>query len=161
MPSSPITLAMLASASENSDVAEAVCRDFAEAFPGVSVKSAIRHAEAGVLPWTKIAGLFERALRDVLLEMMVDETKPATESRYLTVLTKSPESVRSYLYGHSSVVTTGSGPLGHVLLVKVSAADNVGYLANYQADRLSSGLHGARVHETLEDAEQRMADLLS
>lgn len=71
-------------------------------------------------------------------------TATATHERFFTVTTKRPVELSSYLYDHTEIV-------GHVvhedydyLLLRTTAdsEDRAEYLANYQAGRISSGLHG-------------------
>lgn len=49
--------------------AEKVCREFAAQWPTPSVAAAMVHGESGRLPWSKIAGLFERVLRATIAEV--------------------------------------------------------------------------------------------
>lgn len=49
--------------------AEIVCREFAAQYPTANVQKAIAYAEAGALPWTDLARLFEDSLRKGLAEV--------------------------------------------------------------------------------------------
>jgi hypothetical protein len=89
--------------------------------------------------------------------------------RYITVSTRASQPhVEAYLYSHTTVIATGATLDGnhHYYLLETTAlvgADredpsHAEYLANYQADRLLSGMHFSKVFETREKAEQFMAD---
>lgn len=70
---------------------------------------------------------------------------------YITVLTRHPEEVQAYLYRHTTVEfqTPEPNEFGSTAFVlkTVGDSDNTLFLAQYQADRLSSGLHGAKPFE--------------
>lgn len=79
---------------------------------------------------------------------------------YITCITTAPQQVPAYFYaGTEQVLTMSDSP---------AALDRTGLIlsvqdpsrAQYQADRLSSGLHGARVHETFHDAAAHLLDRL-
>lgn len=75
--------------------------------------------------------------------------------RYIAVLTSSPAQVPAYLYETASVVATltfARVPSTGLVVVVEATSDRVEFVAQYQADRLLSGLHGARVHATAGDA---------
>ena len=81
--------------------------------------------------------------------------------RYISVVTRSPESVQAYLYDHTTIlgqVTSEDGQHTGMVL-RTEAEDNVDYLVSYQADRLSSGLHGANTHDTMREAVDRIWDM--
>lgn len=85
--------------------------------------------------------------------------EPVTE-RFISVVTAQPDAVRAYLYSHTSIVERGEARGRSTLLLKTSAdSSDVDYLARYQAERLSSGLHGARVHSTEAEAREHLAQL--
>lgn len=84
-------------------------------------------------------------------------------TRYISVITSDPGSVEAYLYAHTNIVSRFPGPddtraTGLVLRTEAKDSD-VDYLVNYQADRLSSGLHGTKVHASRTEALQNLLDL--
>lgn len=69
-------------------------------------------------------------------------------TRTISVLTNTPDSVAAYLYGHTEEVSRtpeGEHSTRIILVTTADTASSAEFLANYQADRLCSGLHGARV----------------
>lgn len=84
---------------------------------------------------------------------------------YSAVLTAgTPSEVRAYLYAHTRFVKCASeGRHTYVVLVTTAEAEtdtqarrDAEYLAQRQCDRLSSGLHGARVCDSLAAATQHL-----
>lgn len=77
--------------------------------------------------------------------------------KYLTVLGRNVDAVTSYLYEGHSVITPVINvyPYGQMVIVRSDVSD---YNVQYQADRLSSGLFGVVVHDTLEEAEVRVEE---
>ena len=84
------------------------------------------------------------------------------ERAYISVITSAPQQVSAYLYstaqeilrmqGHPGVAIDRTG-----LVVAVEALPgNSLATAEYQAGRLNSGLHGARVHETFQEASSHL-----
>lgn len=80
--------------------------------------------------------------------------------RYISVLTNRPDEVSAFLYDHTSVLGRTDGPHQSTLLLRTVAPSEARaeFLVKYQADRLMSGLIGARVHETLADAQAWLGD---
>ena len=74
------------------------------------------------------------------------------------IVTNAPRATAErYVYGTAHVVRDYPGEgWGPVTLIVVAALDNVAYLADYQADRLRSGMYVARVVETYADAHAVM-----
>ena len=80
------------------------------------------------------------------------------ETRYFTVVTKaSRETVERYLYDHSRIVSAAvkmpSYTTANAFVIETRDESNVDYRAQYQADRLDSGMHAAgEVMETYQEA---------
>lgn len=86
--------------------------------------------------------------------------------RYISVITTTPRSVPSYLYGHTvimdgSELDLGNGLTGLVLVTTADSQDRADYLAEYQAGRLASGMHGASVWPTAREATDRLLEYAS
>lgn len=83
-------------------------------------------------------------------------TTTTTYERFFTVVTNTPDSLPSYLYDHTRIVSrhdTLNGYSHFLLRTTAESEERVDYLANYQRDRLSSGLHGpSGVFKTEADA---------
>lgn len=77
-------------------------------------------------------------------------------TRVISVATKRPAEVPAYLYKRTAQIT-GPSYLAYgkttILFITVTSDEAEGVVAQAQADRLSSGMHGARVHADLADAE--------
>lgn len=83
--------------------------------------------------------------------------------RYITVVTSSSqEQIEAYLYDHTKIVSSviiASNHRRHFLLeTTADTEDRASFLANYQSERLQSGLHGAAVYETAELAVAKHAE---
>ena len=77
--------------------------------------------------------------------------------RWLVVRGGERNRVERYLYASASLFSTENGPQPTHLVVVASPRGNVDYLADYQAERLRSGLMGAIVYETFAEAVAAMA----
>lgn len=74
--------------------------------------------------------------------------------RWLVVTNAEASTVKRYLYS-SAVLVSSFDSSSHdypVHLVVVMARSNVEYSANYQSDRMLSGLMGSKVYETYIEA---------
>lgn len=71
-------------------------------------------------------------------------TETTTHERFFTVITVRPVELSSYLYDHTEIVNHVVHDGYDYLLLRTTAdtEDRAEYLANYQAGRISSGLHG-------------------
>ncbi len=84
-----------------------------------------------------------------------------SETAYITVATRSPNAVPSYLYSHSSIIV---GPVLdstrtlHLFIVKTEG-DRAIQFAEGQAERLSSGLHPSRAFPQLSDAVEHVNEI--
>lgn len=78
-------------------------------------------------------------------------------TRYVTARHNDLERLgfRNYLYGNQEVVS-GPTPDKYGQMALIKCPDD--YLADMLRDRLSSGMMGARTHDTLEDAETYMLE---
>ncbi len=85
-------------------------------------------------------------------------------TKYISVITSRPREVKAYLYSYATIrkewLSDTSGRSGLLIAVEVSDEDRVQFLADYQADRLLSGMHGAKVHDTWTDAEAHLLTLI-
>lgn len=85
----------------------------------------------------------------------------SVDRAYISVITTAPQQVQAYLYSTAEEVLRMSGSPRVAqdrtgIVLAVSDSRNVQFTAQYQADRLSSGLHGAKVHETFQDAASHL-----
>lgn len=81
--------------------------------------------------------------------------------RWITVLTTKPDQIESYLYSTSEVVATFPAKTDRfAVIVKVETDRDADFRAQYQADRLSSGLHGSIVFISLKQALTHTIDFL-
>lgn len=83
--------------------------------------------------------------------------------RYILVRTDRPAQLDSYLYSHTlklgNPVRNDKGAIiGFVLMTTADTDERVGYLAQYQVDRLNSGNHGAKVFYTLADVHETIRE---
>lgn len=71
-------------------------------------------------------------------------TETTTHERFFTVITVRPVELSSYLYDHTEIVNHVVHDRYDYLLLRTTAdsAERAEYLANYQAGRIRSGLHG-------------------
>lgn len=73
-------------------------------------------------------------------------TTTTTHERFFTVATSTPDTLPAYLYDHTRIVSrvedAERGRTHFLLRTTADSAERVEYLANYQRDRLQSGLHG-------------------
>ncbi len=70
-----------------------------------------------------------------------------TDTRYI-VVNNYTDRTKSYLYSHTSLVEKVGT---RAVLVTKADANRVDFLAQYQADRLTSGLHSVKVYHTLDE----------
>jgi hypothetical protein len=84
-----------------------------------------------------------------------------TATRYITVLTSRPDEINAYLYGHTTEIARMSDARHTAMILETtgSTEKDAEFLAQYQADRLSSGLHGAKVFDTRDQAVSHLATL--
>ena len=85
-------------------------------------------------------------------------------TRTIVVYTRRPEQVPAYLYDHTTHLATvaDSRTPGTAALLLSTEADTEAraeFLADYQAARLSSGLHSARVFPSYSEAWSHAASL--
>ena len=78
-------------------------------------------------------------------------------TRMIVVYTRRPEQVPAYLYEHTTALSRLSdsrtpGTAALLLSTEADTEDRASFLAQYQAGRLSSGLHSARVFDTYGEA---------
>lgn len=80
------------------------------------------------------------------------------EPKFISVLTSSRlETVERYTYPHNKIIPNEAlKPHPKYTRVVVSSPD--AHLAQYQADRYSSGLMGARVHDTEQEAIEHLRE---
>jgi len=89
-----------------------------------------------------------------------------TATRYVVVNTSHAREIPAYLYSHTEIVATATteqpwGNREHFLLVTTADdEDRAAYLANYQANRLLSGMHNANTFATREAAEKYLLDAM-
>lgn len=71
---------------------------------------------------------------------------------YITVVTRQPEAVPSYLYRHTRLLASSRVRSGLTLVLLETNGATHAVAAEGQAERLSSGLHSSRAFESLDDA---------
>lgn len=75
---------------------------------------------------------------------------------FIYVRTARPDEIQAYLYGNAKIIGDRYSDLGStVLLVEV---DGQFGSAQNQADRLSSGMHGASVHDNVDRLAARLVE---
>ena len=82
---------------------------------------------------------------------------------FITVLTSNPAGATNMLYRHTKVLSEewNRDRFGLLLQTDADSAGRAMSLAEYQAGRLGSGLHGAQVFESRRAAEAHIAEALA
>lgn len=90
--------------------------------------------------------------------------------QFIAVRTARPDQVETYLYAHTKITARfdlEGDRTGFVLTTTVTDSENdhgraerdAVWLAQYQADRLTSGMHGASVHPSARDAVRHLNEM--
>jgi hypothetical protein len=81
--------------------------------------------------------------------------------RFVTVAARSTRGLKevpAYLYSHTAIIASGENDEYQGMILRVQSDSDIDYLAQYQSDRLASGLLASGVYPTFKDAADAIED---